>query len=285
MRRGVPVGPQSRLHRWRSRWAWRRQLPHRERLERSGLLQSGRRQHRVADRRAGHGLRDAVHEQRGDEQPAVGRVHAGRRRVSRSRPGRPAGRSSNRPEAQRADPLLLAQQGPVRGPRAQRRGHQAGQGRHARRVRRWRHGQRGPERQQRSRRRLRYGRSRPRLDATRPATPPSNPILRSEGEINDAETCVCGLGPRADDGGRSGLRDEEARADGNGCGQCEGGHPENGARGDAGADPADRDADGRRGRQGRSGRTFGSRCTYGGRRRAAGGGRRGQRGQDRRWSA
>jgi outer membrane protein OmpA-like peptidoglycan-associated protein len=49
------------------------------------------------------------------------------------------------------------------------------------------------------------------LDATRPATPPSNSIIRSGSEINDAKTCVCGLGAGADDGHRPGLRDEEAR--------------------------------------------------------------------------
>ena len=46
----------------------------------------------------------------GIEQSAVERVHAGRRRVGGRRTSRPTGRSVNRPEAQRADPLLLAQQ-------------------------------------------------------------------------------------------------------------------------------------------------------------------------------
>src|SRR6185295_3110742 len=87
----------------------------RERLERSGLFHAGRSQHWFPDRRTVHGLRDVVHEQRGVEQSAVGRVHAGRRRIGGRRTGGPPGRSVNRSEAQRADPLLLAQQRPVAG--------------------------------------------------------------------------------------------------------------------------------------------------------------------------
>ena len=149
VRRGLPVGDQGWIHRRRARWAWRRQLPHGRRGWSApayfnlggasiGLQIGAQSTDFVMLFMNKEGLNSLLSDEftlGGDASVAAG-------------PGRPAGRSGNRPEAQRADPLLLAQQGFVCRARAQRRGHQAGQGRHARRLRRGRHGQRGPERQQ-----------------------------------------------------------------------------------------------------------------------------------------